>query len=497
LAVFRCLSRYFTGVLIGSIVLFSAACDREMVDPLTPVGASNSFAATQSRPTPRAFPDFISLVKSQGAAVVSISSEKKVSGRAEASGVPAIPGLPPDHPLYEFFRYFGFGDVPLHDLYRQSLGSGFIVDSAGYVLTNAHVVADADEVTVGLTDKREFKAVIVGSDRRTDIALLKVSAENLPAVKIGDPSRLEVGEWVVAIGIPFGFANSVTQGIVSAKGRTLPGGAIVPFIQTDAAINPGNSGGPLFNLMGEVVGVNSQIYSQSGGYMGLSFAIPIDVAMKVKDQLLQHGSVQRGRLGVRAQDVSPELAESFGMAMSAGVLIAEVEKGGPADKCGIKAGDIVLQFEGNELTSAADLVRAILGKQPGDNVRLDVWRNGSTMEMTATLGSGDDSPASAKSKPVPPSAVEFGRAGLKLRELSSAEQRAGHVEGSIVVEAVDGVAEQAGIEPGDLILAVNNKTVSSIEQLRREMGPNKKRVALLIARGQDSRMFIPLTLAEP
>lgn len=479
-------------MLLGAGQLFLPGCEQRALLPSRAQDAIVAFAPAQQVP----LPDFVELVKRQGAAVVSISSTKKIIGRPVWPGRPEIPGLPglaPNNPLFDFFRRFGLDEMPLQEFHNQSLGSGFIIDRDGYILTNAHVVADADEVKVGLTDKREFTAKLVGMDPRTDIALLKIPAGDLPVVNIGDPSRLQVGEWIVAIGTPFGFANSVTQGIVSAKGRALPGDKIVSFIQTDAAINPGSSGGPLFNLNGEVVGINSQIYSQSGGYMGLSFAIPIDVAIRVKDQLLKHGKVRRGRLGVSIQDVSAELAESFGLEAATGALISFLEKGGAAERAGLQIGDIVLQVNGKAVADSAELARAISEMAPGDSVRLQIWRNAAAIVIAATLGNADAEPERKEAKPA---ASMPDRLGLSLREMNPTEQRARQTEGRLVVEAVAGVAARAGIQPGDIIISVNNKPVSTVEQLRDELAKIRKRAALLVQRDANTKIFVSLLLAE-
>src|SRR3989339_979776 len=313
-------------------------------------------------------PDFTELVEKQGPAVVNISTTQIIRN---AHG---LPNLPEGDPFYEFFRRFA-PQIP-REQESQSLGSGFIISADGYIMTNAHVVESADKITVRLTDKREFSAKVIGADKRTDVALLKIEATGLPKVTVGDPDKLKVGEWVVAIGSPFGFDSSVTAGIVSAKGRSLPQENFVPFIQTDVAINPGNSGGPLFNMNGEVVGINSQIYTRSGGSMGLSFAIPIDVATQVTEQLRTSGKVTRGRIGVTIQELTRELAESFGLSKPNGALISSVEKNGPADKAGIEASDVILKFDGNPVNSSSDLPRLVAATKPGSKVAVELWRKG-------------------------------------------------------------------------------------------------------------------------
>src|SRR5512145_3390765 len=330
----------------------------------------------------RELPDFTQIVDSQGASVVNISTTQQRQARAN----PQAPQLDENDPFYEFFRRF----VPRspqapREFESNSLGSGFVVSPDGYILTNAHVVDQADEITVKFNDKREFKAKVIGADRRTDVAVIKIEASGLQAVKFGDPSKLKVGEWVVAIGSPFGFENTVTAGIVSAKGRSLPQENFVPFIQTDVAINPGNSGGPLFNMRGEVVGVNSQIYSRTGGFMGLSFAIPIDVALDIQKQLRDKGRVARGRIGVVIQEVTRDLATSFGLDRARGALVNSVEKGSPANQAGVEATDIILSFDGKQVEGSSDLPRLVGSTRPGSASTLEVWRKGKTQKLSITV----------------------------------------------------------------------------------------------------------------
>jgi len=473
-------------IFLTMILLTFARCDKPtIVEPRSANAAANAAAVA---PVAVALPNFTALVKKEGPAVINISTTQKI--RLRRSPFPDFPGLPPDDPFYEFFRRFAPGDQFPREYRSQSLGSGFIVSRDGYILTNAHVVENADEVIVRLTDKREFKAKVIGADKRSDVAVLKISATGLPVVSIGDSSKLEVGEWVVAIGSPFGFTNSVSQGIVSAKGRSLPGEKIVPFIQTDVPINPGNSGGPLFNMNGEVVGVNSQIYSRSGGYMGLSFAIPIDLAMKVKDELLKHGVVRRGRLGISIQDVTPEHARSFDLAKAGGALITSVEKDGPADSAGLEIGDIILKFDGKEMASADDLVRAVSEAAPGTSVKLQVWRNGAAKEKTVKLGESETERAE-QGEGQKDKAAGAGQLGLTLRELNRDERQALHTDGFLKVEAVDGVAAESGIQPGDIIIAVNSQRVSSIKQFRAAYAKAGKHVSLLVQR-EGILIFMPL-----
>ena len=333
-----------------------------------------------------ALPDFSGLVERYGPAVVNISV---VQGTKTAARMPRFQ-MPDDEDLPQFFRnlprQFQFPDQPQDRGPMRGVGSGFIVSADGIVLTNAHVVDGADEVTVKLTDKREFTAKVLGADKMTDIAVLKIDARDLPYVRIGDPRTTKVGEWVVAIGQPFGLENTVTSGIVSAKARSLPGDSYVPFIQTDAAVNPGNSGGPLFNLKGEVIGVNSQIFSRSGGFQGLAFAVPIDVAMHVKDEIQHTGKVTHGRLGVAIQEVNQALAQNFGLKSSTGALVASVEKGSAGANAGLEPGDVILKLDGKEISTSSDLPPMVSSLKPGSKVTLDIWRNGSPKQLTATIG---------------------------------------------------------------------------------------------------------------
>lgn len=481
----------FVLMLIGLLIV---SCDQVNRPKLSSANAESVTSVPSAVSAAVALPNFTALVKKEGPAVINISSTKKVrSGFA----FPEFPGITPDDPFYEFFRRFSPNNQLPREFQSQSLGSGFIISADGYILTNAHVVEDADEVTVRLTDQREFKAKVVGSDRRSDVALLKISAKELPVVNIGDSSKLEVGEWVAAIGSPFGFTNSVSQGIVSAKGRSLPGERgenIVPFIQTDVPINPGNSGGPLFNMNGEVVGINSQIYSRSGGYMGLSFAIPINLAMKVKGELLQHGTVRRGRLGVNIQNVSPEHAKSFGLKKASGALITSVEKDGPADRAGLEIGDIILKFDGRQLNSSEELVREVADAAPGSIAKLQVWRKGAAKEMSVKLGEADSEHQMQKQQPRDKDS-EPGQLGLTLNELNRDEQRALHTDGSLMVDGVSGIAAESGIQTEDIIIAVNSQRVSSIKQLRAELSKAGKHAAVLVQRG-GNMIFIPLKFPD-
>ncbi|HVY06829.1 MAG TPA: Do family serine endopeptidase [Burkholderiales bacterium] len=439
-------------------------------------------------------PDFTRIVDENGPAVVNVAVSRSAPAAAPGQG----PGGQDDDPLQEFFRRFGQpgpqGPGPQGPGQRaepeiqRGLGSGFIISPDGIILTNAHVVADATDISVKLTDRREFDAKVLGVDKRTDIAVIKIEARNLPFVKIGHASDLKVGEWVAAIGSPFGFENTITSGIVSAKARALPDENYVPFIQTDVAVNPGNSGGPLFNMDGEVVGMNSQIFSRTGGFMGLSFAIPIDVAMQVKDDLIKNGKVTRGRIGVQIQDVNQALANSFGLPKPQGALISGVEPGSPAEKAGLKSGDVVLAVNGKEINQLSELSGAIAATKPGNNARLQVWHEGKSRDVDVKVGelleqklaaaTGGDGQTSAK-------------LGLTLRELAPDEQAQLKTEGGLVVQNAAGAAARAGIQPGDVILALNDTPVKSVEQLKSLVKKSDKTVALLIQR-DSNRMYVPI-----
>lgn len=436
----------------------------------------------------RGLPDFADLVDQQGPAVVNISTT------SSAESPQALPPGAEEDPFFDFFRRFG---PPLQrDYEARSLGSGFIISADGYILTNTHVVDAAEEITVRLTDKREYRARVIGTDKRTDVAVLKIEANALPVVKIGAPGSLRVGEWVVAIGSPFGFDNTVTAGIVSAKGRSLPQENFVPFIQTDVAINPGNSGGPLFNLKGEVVGINSMIFSRTGGFMGVSFAIPIDVAVDVATQLQTGGRVSRGRIGVVIQEVTRELADSFGLPRAVGALVNSVEKGGPADKAGIQASDVILTFNDKEVVSSNELPRIVAGVRPGTRVPVQVWRKGAPHALTIEVGETPDERGNRRARGTSkPQGEQIAKLGLGLAELPAERRQELNVASGVLVENAEGRAARAGIRRGDVILAVNNVEVKSVEQLTRLLtgGEKGRTVALLVRRGQGS-LYVPLEL---
>jgi len=435
-------------------------------------------------------PDFTELVEKQGAAVVNVSITQTVS---QEEMFHQTPNLPEGDPFLDFFHRFRppHGGIP-REFESKSMGSGFIISADGYILTNAHVVNGADEVTVRLTDKREFKAKVIGTDSRTDVALIKINTSGLPKVTIGNPNLLKVGEWVAAIGSPFGFENSVTAGIVSGKGRSLPQENYVPFIQTDAAINPGNSGGPLFNLKGEVIGVNSQIYSRTGGYMGVSFSIPIDVAMEVADQLRTHGKISRGWLGVMIQDVTKELAESFGLKKPEGALIAGVEKGGPAENGGLEPSDVVLKFDGKSVGNASELPRLVGATKPGKQVAVQVWRRGDARNLTLTVGEASTGKVEQHSNN---SESAAGKQGLGLNDLSEVQKKELQITHGVAVIEAQASAARAGIQRGDVITAINNRDVKSVEQFNQILSSFKagQNVAMLVRRGERA-MFIPFKI---
>jgi serine protease Do len=467
---------------IGGYAKFGPSIVQHAIAVSTPAAAGTASA----RPTmTSALPDFTGIVAQNGPAVVNIS----VTGKTEKTGFsPGNQNMDPNDPFFQFFRQFRI-PMPRGEIPTQGVGSGFIVSPEGVILTNAHVVAGAIDVTVKLTDTREFKAKVIGVDKPSDVAVLKIDANNLPTVNLDTADDVKVGEWVVAIGSPYGFENSVTAGIVSAKSRALPDETYVPFIQTDVAVNPGNSGGPLFNMKGEVIGVNSQIYTRTGGYQGLSFAIPINVALHVKDQLLQHGSVTRGRLGVTIQDVNQALADSFGLKKPGGALVSSVEKDSPAAKAGLEPGDVILRYNDRDVTSSRDLPVLVADTAPGSRARLDVMRKGETTHIDVTVGEMKN--ANVESPDV--AGQDHGRLGLVVRPLNPDEQKQAGVTGGLVVEDVTGPAAKAGIEPGDVILSLNNTPVTSAGQLQRLVAKAGKRVALLVKR-EDAKIFVPVDL---
>jgi serine protease Do len=460
-----------------------------------------AFSAVALAQAVRELPDFTRLVDDQGNAVVNISTTQAVR---RSAAVPQVPGME-DEEVLEFFRRFiprqqpGPGQGPRQPEAR-SLGSGFIISADGYILTNAHVVESADEINVRLTDKREFKAKQIGVDRRTDIAVIKIEAASLPVVKFGDPTKLKVGEWVVAIGSPFGFENTVTAGIVSAKGRSLPAESFVPFIQTDVAINPGNSGGPLFNMRGEVVGVNSQIYSRTGGFMGLSFAIPIDVALDIQKQLREKGRVARGRIGVVIQEVTRDHATSFGLDRPRGALVNSVEKGSPADKAGIEAADIILAFDGKQVESQSDLPRIVGSTRPGSQSSLEVWRKGRTQKLSITVAELQEDRIASTDKPgreKPKAEAPANRLGIVVGELSAEQKKGLGVAHGLVVTEVR-PDSKADVRKGDVLLTVVHKgqhtELKSVEQFNKLLaGLDRSSVITLQVRRGESTAFVTIS----
>jgi serine protease Do len=492
-------ARVLVGALVaaGVIGTGAAAYNGQLEAPFAQAHASPvvvaGVASSAANPSSTSLPlnGFSALVKQYGPAVVNVSVDgtRKVSAEMP-DGLPDIPGL------QEFFRGFGGrgmprtnprgnnGEVPM-----RGLGSGFIVSEDGYILTNAHVVDGAEHVNVRLTDRREFKAKVVGIDKQTDIAVLKIDAKSLPAVKLGKSSEANVGEWVVAIGSPFGFDNSVTAGIVSAKGRPLPESSYVNFIQTDVAVNPGNSGGPLFNLAGEVIGINSQIYSQNGGYQGISFAIPIEVALNVKDQIVKHGKVSRGRLGVTVQEVNATLADSFGLDRPHGALISSIDAGGPAAKSDLQVGDIILKYNGTPIEHSQDLPMLVADAPVGKSASIEVWRKGSAKTLSV---------ATAEAKPAEKVAANDGaspkgRLGVAVRPLTADERKENGGKGGLVIQQVGGAAARAGIQEGDILLAINGAPVTTTEALREHVAKAGKSAALLIQR-ESRQLFVPVEL---
>ena len=480
----------------NAVAVNAAAAQANYVAVPAPAAAALAPLAAPGVAVAMALPDFTQIAARMGPAVVNIrvtgSTKTAMSepGRAQRGQQ-----LDEDDPFFEFFRRFQGPQHPRgqsRDTPVFGAGSGFIVSPDGVILTNAHVVRDAKEVTVKLQDRREYRARVLGSDPKTDVAVLKIEAKNLPVVPIGKSADLKVGEWVLAIGSPFGLDSTVTAGVVSAKGRSLPDDSAVPFIQTDVAVNPGNSGGPLFNTRGEVVGINSQIYSQTGGYQGLSFAIPIDVAYRIKEQLVATGTVKHAKLGVTVQEVNQSFADSFKLESPEGALVSNVERGGAADKAGLRSGDVIRKLDGKPIVASGDLPAMLSIATPGDQVKLDVWRDGKIVQIGARLGD-----ASEKAEPAGREAVagadSHARLGLSLRPLEPIERRQSGIASGLVIEDASGAAANAGVQPGDVLLSINGRAVASVEQVRAAVGSSTKSVALLIQRGSD-KIFIPVRI---
>jgi serine protease Do len=491
----------FRAVYAGLVAILLTACVGDSTAQTAATPAAKAAPAVPTVPvTPSAhfaLPDFAPLVERYGPAVVNVQVVERVQNVA----TPGREGE--EDPFSDFFRRFG---IPAPQMGprgnaqpTRGEGSGFIVTPDGYILTNAHVVADADTVTVRLTDRREFSAKVVGMDTRTDVAVIKITtAGSLPTVRIGNPSVLKAGEWVLAIGSPFGFDNSATAGIVSNIGRSLPGedgAGYVPFIQTDVPVNPGNSGGPLFNMQGEVVGINSQIFSRTGGYMGLSFAIPIDVAMDVREQLIKTGHVTRGRIGVTIQDVNAQLAESFGLDRPRGALVSSVQSGSPGEKAGLKPGDVVVGVNGHPIERSAELPAIIARLKPGTETELDIWRGGKEQQVPVKVALLDEHQTLAASRNGRHGTDEESHLGLAVRPLAPQEKQQAETDGSLVVEHVSGPAAAAGVQPGDIILRVNGTSVKSVADLQsatKNLGG--KNVALLIQR-ENAQIYVALRLS--
>lgn len=450
---------------------------------------------------PAAPADFSDLVERSAPAVVNI----RTAARLSQSKLPQFPDLEEGDPGWEFFRRFFPQPGPQPNPHQgpaprvprpdrelpRGQGSGFIISQDGYVLTNHHVVDGADEITVTLPDKREFKGHLIGSDQRSDVALVKIDGATLPSSKIGDPAKLKVGEWVIAIGSPFGLQNTVTAGIVSAKGRET--GELLPFIQTDAAVNPGNSGGPLINMRGEVVGINSQIFTTSGSYAGISFAIPIDEAMRISDQLRTQGKVVRGRIGVLIGEVQREVADAIGLQKAAGALVSSVEGDGPADKAGVKPGDVIIKYEGKQVESSSDLRRMVASTKPGTKVSTTVWRNGAARDLQLTVGEMQpDQPRQARADQGHGAAPAVDALGLVVSDVPADQQKELKIKGGVQVDNVDGPAALAGIRAGDFIVSINNIDVGGAKQFGELVAKLdlSKPAALLVRSGEQSRYVI-------
>ena len=476
-----------------------AAVEAPTVQPLVPTApAAQQFATPQV-----ALPNFTGLVQRYGPAVVNITVTQRATKSKANLRRPAAPGDDDDDndPFSQFFKGLPFGPngprMNPHGngngsgIIQRGVGSGFIVSPDGYIMTNAHVVDGATDVLVKLTDRREYKAKVIGSDKKSDIAVIKIDAKNLPVVSVGSADKLNVGEWVVAIGSPFGFDNTVTAGIVSAKARSLPTDNFTPFIQTDVPVNPGNSGGPLFNLNGEVVGINSQIFSESGAFQGISFAIPIDIAINVKDQLVAKGKVTRARIGVTIQDVNQQFANTFKLPRPMGALVSDVEADGPAAKAGLKSGDVITKLDGREIERSADLPARVATLKPGSTTHLEVYRGGKPVDIAVSLGELKDTVTVAKAD----TTDQGGRLGVAVRPLrpEEAKQLGSAASNGLLVEESSGAAAEAGIQAGDVILSFNGQAVQSADQLKTLIAKAGGNAAVLIQRGRN-RLFVPVEL---
>lgn len=477
--------RFIRTVRAAGVALLMAtlvACGRDVRVATAPAQGAKSISPGSAAVLVKGLPDFTELVASYGPTVVNVTTVERANADEDGQS----------DPLHDFLRRFGAPQRDENSVARGE-GSGFLVTSDGFILTNAHVVADAKDVTVRLTDRREFRAKVVGVDARTDIAVLKIEGRDLPTVKFGDPSKLRPGEWVVAIGSPFGFDNSVTAGIVSATARSLPDGQYTPFIQTDAAVNPGNSGGPLFNMAGEVVGINSQIYSRTGGFMGISFAIPIDIAIGVKDQLVKTGHVQRGRIGVLVQDVGQELADSFGLDRPRGALVSQVETDGPAKRAGVVAGDVIVSVSGQAIERSGQLSSVISQLKPGSHADLEVWRNRGVIHLSCEVAELKEGQIARVADPAPKNGGGA-KLGLSVRPLRPGERPHG-VESGLLIERVDGAAREAELRVGDVIVGANGRKVTTVAELEAQINSSPRSIALLVNR-QGSTIFIPVRIGN-
>jgi serine protease Do len=505
-----CSARRAVSVLALTVVLGACSGDSRAQQPPAPAGSTTVPQVPVTSPAlVNALPNFAPLVEKSGPAVVNVDVVQNPKA-AGAGGDDDAEGGSEDDPLGDFFRRFGLPNGPngpngrgrgfqFQPQPQRGSGSGFIVSADGYILTNAHVVMDADQVTVKMNDRREYQPKVVGIDQRTDVAVIKIEGKNLPVVRVGDPAKLKPGEWVLAIGSPFGFENSATAGIVSATSRSLPneGNNYVPFIQTDVAVNPGNSGGPLFNLQGEVIGINSQIFSRTGGYMGLSFAIPIDVAMDVRDQLVKTGHVTRGRIGVTIQSIDGQLADSFGLDRPRGALVTTVIKDGPGAKAGVQPGDIILTVNDHVVETSSELPAVVARIRPGNDANLTVWRDGKERPIKVKVDALDKPETELASNTPKSKNSDAGKApelGLDVRPLDPREKEQLKTEGTLVVEHVTGPALSAGVQQGDVILTVNGKAVKTVSDLNAAARNGKKAVALRIQRGEDGIFFLPLRI---
>ena len=474
-----------------AVVTLLTGCDK-MKSLFTDQDKPVSTVAVPAQPDGRVamlLPDFTQLVERDGTAVVNIQAvrDNAPSVRQPANNDEEQSPFPENDPFYDFFRRFMPDQPNESDTDSISFGSGFIISADGYILTNAHVVANGGSITVKMTDKREFSAKLIGVDKRSDVAVLKIEAANLPVVKIGDPSQLKVGEWVAAIGAPFGFDNTVTAGIVSAKGRSLPDESYVPFIQTDVAINPGNSGGPLFNLKGQVVGINSQIYSRSGGFMGISFAIPIDIAMDVADQIKKTGTVRRGQLGVYIQEVNQNLATSFKLDRPRGALVVRVTPNGPGAKGGLQVGDIILTMDGKPVENSKDLPMMTGSMQPGQKIDLGVWRKGAETRVSIVLGelaSDSEAKPQPQKQETPPQNHQLGKLGLSLAEMTEVQKKELGLPGGLIIMRAVGAAAQAGLMRGDILIGINQQTITDFKSFEQAIGGATGNIALLVRRGE-------------